>query len=489
MASETDDEEQKRLQLEEFQRQQAAKAIEASRGQPNAIPNEPVRAVDRTVSQIFTARGLPVPDTVIAPTPDIGRMPTPQQQKQLGIGNYIDKFGDPVGPVTDLSGYHLPKPEGAVGIQGVQSPQEEQFWAANPAGAVKDPHTGMLIGLGNGPAPKAITDEYARFGSGQGKPAGGDVVFNPRTGTWESQSGTQPYQRAPTIDDFIDPAIEARRGEIANERALVMDHLNTASKQRTGGGRHGGGGPSPWETEYAKLKALDHADSVLQKEQFGRAHLKAQIAGEEFKRQRGLDTASQTQAFYTAMSNVKSPIGTPEHAQEVMAIAAQLPLAANTSEIRQVLKEHADLHDSHAALLENARQSGATVRMTGIGPRGAQYKVEEAGAVPSQVQQRYIRLQADLKMHQEQADIEKQANIKGLKGKVPYTKAPLLHATQLEMQKLEDRYPSLKPQASTTPTAAPDTTTMRVRRPDGTVGRIPASQLQDALAQGYERVQ
>lgn len=350
---------------------------------------------------------------------------------------------------------------GANTIQGTLSPQEQQFWAANPAGAIKDPETGALIGLGDKPVQPATPSTEA--------------------------TGVAP-QRAPTIDDFLDPAIESRRSEIANERALVMQHLNTASTQRSGG-RHGG--PSQWDTEYAKLKALDHADSVLQKEQFNRAHIKAGIAAEQFKHQQGLDTAKQTQGFYSAMAQVRSPIGTPEHAQEVLAIAGQFPLAVNTPEIKKVLQEHADLHDSHSQLIANALAQGKIVTQTGISASGKPtYKITDPNIIPTQAQNRYDRLQASILQHQEQSDAEKQANVKGGKANVPYSKAPALHADQLEAQRLEQQYPGLKPQTQAAPAiATPDETTLRVRHPNGTIGRIPASQLQDALNQGYQRAE
>lgn len=464
MADDNQDEEQKRLQLEEFQRQQAAAAVEASRDQPNAIPAG--RAVDRTLEQTYTARGLPVPSTVVAPTADIGRQPTEQEQKILGIGNYIDQFGDTIHPTHDASGYPNPMPAHAVGVQGVLSPREEQFWNANPNGAVKDRITGSLIGLGDSDLSRQRALQTADISPTGG--SGAPMTF-----------GGNGQERTPTIDDFLDPAIESRRGEIANERATVMEHLNTASRQRIRGQ-----GLSPWEIEYKKLQALDHADTVLQHEQFSRAHLKLETVKQNNliqQRTQDANTEGEMRQFMYGLDPRQYPPGSVQRDQlfrEKFGSNPQwLDLLARNKEFAKEVDEHIKGHEDVGLVMQQIQQAGGTVRMTGIGASGKPiYKVEEAGAVPAQVEQRYIRLQASIQQHLEQSDQEKKANVAGKKAGVPYSKAAQLHADQLEATQLEKRYPRLKPQEASTDTAG-EPTMIRMRSPDGAEKEVPMNQV------------
>lgn len=288
---------------------------------------------------------------------DQARIASQQSQPTDAVQNAVNRLAqEPAPQVSDYTQRGLLQQAGGVMQGSPLSQQEEAFWQANPNGAVKDPQTGALIGLGSGQAPQGVMDEYARFGSGQGAPA---VKQSP-----QSPFQYQP-QQAPTAQDFINPQIEARRNQIANERSVIMRNLNTFSKVRPGRGQM-----SPWEAEYSKLKAIDHADGVLQREQATQANLKATIAHRNFQTQRVMDTDNQTAQFFAGLNQVKSPIGTPEHAQEVVALSQQFPLAMSKDEVRKTLKEHADLHDNTAQLIANAQAQGKTVTQTGISASG-----------------------------------------------------------------------------------------------------------------------
>lgn len=216
-------EEEKKRALEEFQRQQAAAAVEASRNQPNAIPNEPVNAVDRIQNVV-------------------GNPANPQ-------GYFIDRGQANLGPTGQIP------PAGAVGIQGAPLSQDDQaFWQANPNGAVKDPQTGMLIGLGahNLPRPEAqpALDYYNRNSgiTARQVPGVGFVPF----------SDTRQQPRMVTPADLYNPQIKAQMDNLDREIATRTDALRRASTQRIGKNQ-----PSQHEVLSDELKHLQYSRNVL----------------------------------------------------------------------------------------------------------------------------------------------------------------------------------------------------------------------------------
>jgi hypothetical protein len=166
--------------------------------------------------------------------------------------------------------------------------------------------------------------------------------------------GFQPAAPAPSSNDLIDSAISARRGALDAAKTRQMAILGILPPSAAGlsgvvlpsttRGRHGE--PSQYDQELAKLKFLEHEDTSLSHEQYQNAHLKAAQAAHDFHIQRESDTATQTAGFYAGLSKLKSPIGTPEHAREVVALADKYPLALKSKEARDTLAEHADLHDN-----------------------------------------------------------------------------------------------------------------------------------------------
>ncbi len=390
--------------LEEFQRQQAAAATAASQGQPNAIPAEaeapqPMRAIDQT----FAARGLPTPDTVIAPNANVGQQPTPEQQQQLGIGSHIDQFGQPLGPTHDLSGNPNPAPPGAVGVQGIQSPEEQKFWAANPLGAIPHPVTGELVGLGDTGATKQQTLQ----------------TLNP-----PEQPKRQP---APDFVDIpkIDPNITARRQSIEQEIAAKQEQLQTAITQRFGGGRRGSAQPSQHDVLTQDIRTLEGVRSGLAQTEHQQMQAATVATHQNETAKKEFIVNQDSQLARIALGQITAEPGSLEAKQAIAKIYQDFPYATHDKQTEAALLAESQFHDSRATVIANARAQGLL-------------------PAPNEAQIQYAKLQAGIQGHLETAAVEAKANTDANKANEPYSKAATLHAQQTEAAMLEKQYPALK---------------------------------------------
>lgn len=365
MAGEVDQEEERR-KLEEFQRKEAEAAILASRGQPNAIPAE--RAVDRTVDQLYAARGLQPGSALVNP----GANP------EFGVGNYIDRFGTPIGPTQDQTGYLQKSSEGAVGIQGVLSPREEQFWAANPMGAVKHPETGDLIGLG------------ADYGSRQ--KALEDIQSPEQLAT--SRLPPPDFIRVPEID----PALAARRNEIANEIATTENHLRGANTNRVRGQA------SQYDLMSHKLNTLYHADSALATEFHRQSHEQANAADQNRKAQEKYNINRDATAANIALARITASPGSDEYKRAIVKIHLDHPYASQDPRVEAALVKAATFHDERAAIQARAKEAGLVEEMTGYGQKGPSVKFVKPEAA----------LQAEAIQTQSRKDVAKDLSAIGM---------------------------------------------------------------------------
>lgn len=250
MADETDQEAEARRQLEEYQRQQAAAALEASRNQPNAIPNEPVTAASRVSD--YSDRGL---------------VPTIEPQ----VGQPLET---PAG-----SPYAV--------VQGAPLSQDEQaFWQANPNGAVMDHTTGALIGLGDHRIQgHQYSDTPYTVNAGLGPPA---TPFNQQqrinTGLGPASIPfSAPQQQGPrmvTPADLYNPQIKAQMDNLDREIATRSDALRRANTQRIGKNQ-----PSQHEVLSNELKNLQYSRNILGDEYYRNANNSFAVMRENQKRE------------------------------------------------------------------------------------------------------------------------------------------------------------------------------------------------------------
>jgi hypothetical protein len=370
------DDNQDPLLQEALQRQQDV----APSGRVNVVPpvapptGQPVRGIDLTSAQEYAQRGLAPGSTLVGPTANIGQQPTPEQQQQYGIGNHIDAFGNPLGPTHDLSGNPNPAPPGAVGIQGIVATapgtgpagsggmSEQAFWQANPLGAVRHPQTGDLIGLGNSEAVK-----QARLASiGQGAP--GTAAAAPKL-------PAPDFVQVPEIDKGNLARIQEMDQEIAAKQA----ELQTASTQRTGGGRRGGGSisqPSQHDILTRDINTLRELRTGLSQNY----HQQMQAAFEATKLNTEMgfkhDVAQDALGAHMALSAITDDPGSPEAKQAIAKIRADFPMAIYDPETKAKLLEAATFHDVQGEFLQRAQAAGYLPKMVSISSKGPDYKLE-----------------------------------------------------------------------------------------------------------------
>ncbi len=335
------DDEQARLALEEYQRQQAATAVQASQGQPNAIPNEAPQPDLTTRAVDYTQRGLPM-GNVLQGEPDPNAPST---------GFYINQAGENLGSTTQAA------PQGAIGIQGVVSPQEVAFWQANPLGAVPHPVTGELIGLGGNVASRQAALES---------------ITPP-----EQIAGSRLQQPDFVNVTPVDPALIDRRNQIANEIANTQAQMRGASTQRIGRGQ-----PSQFESLNAKLATLQHADSALANEHFRQSQQSAHAADQNRKMQEQYSIAQDATAAQIAMGRITAQPGTQEYKQAIANIALSYPHAVKDPRVEEALLKASTFHDERAAIAQKAAEAGLVEQVVGYGQKGPtiKYVAPTAGA-------------------------------------------------------------------------------------------------------------
>lgn len=88
------------------------------------------------------------------------------------------------------------------------------------------------------------------------------------------------------------------------------------------------------------------------RDQLMQARIEAQGASTRYKAWKESETASQTSAFFNGLPDIESKfsVGTPEYATAYAQHLAKYPLAASTSEVRDITKTHATLDDTQAQL-------------------------------------------------------------------------------------------------------------------------------------------
>lgn len=271
-------------------------------GTPSPQPN--VRAVE------YAQRGLPVEgeQNAFGFTGANTVINVPAGTPTIGIGDYIDRAGNSLGPT------HSPAPQGTVGVQGRLSPQEEQFWAANQMGAVPHPVTGELIGLGSNESSR-----QARL----------DSITQPDQFTGP-QIPSPNYVPVPERD----PAVGARRAEIANEIAQKQNELRGASNQRIGRGQL-----SQAEIIRRDIAILQHVDSGL-----------------------ALHEHQQNQAIHEA-THLNSAMQ-KEYDIRRDSTAAQIALSKLPSDDAEALKAITKIYFDHAHATEDPRTEAALISET-----------------------------------------------------------------------------------------------------------------------------
>lgn len=318
------DEDEQRKLLEEFQRQQAEQARRASQNQPNAIssePSQPSRAVD------YAQRGL---------------------VQNLEGGGFESRA--PGTPFAAVQGSPL-------------SDQEQSFWAANPNGAVKDPITGNLIGLGSTPERQKQVEE-----SVPQRP----VFVNAGLGGIGQAATPPPAQfreqvRQPSeIPNFVnipevDPNISARRSQIAQSIADIDRRLPSAQTQRLVRGQ-----PSERERLIMERAHYVRADDVLANELHNQNQARTHASDLNMKMRDQYAMTQDATALREDFNKIKSKPGTPQYAQDVLNLRINHPDAMRDPRSVELLDRAARSHEEEAAFLQRAQEQGVTPQVSGF---------------------------------------------------------------------------------------------------------------------------
>lgn len=327
---------------------------------------------------------------------------------------------------------------GASGDNPLQSaPQgDEAFWAANPNGAVKDPQTGMLIGLGNAQAPRPEAQPALDFYKNRGVPQ--QQQFQAR----------QPQ----SIHEYRNEKINSQITNLENDQAIGMRRLQSLSPVSPGRGQD-----SPREIEEKRLKLVQHSLGVLKNERKDQTAMafKYETANQKLQKETDHQNAG-TEIARWVNTLPKDPTARQQAWQQELANRPDwLEAISQNSGVRdyvkEALKSHQTVAEQAAAL--RAAVPGRDVAITGGEGGKGRFKVTDPTAVPNVARTRYNRLQGELTYHTETAANELKA-----KPKQPYSGLATLHATQKELAGLEKDYPGLRtaaPEATATPSATP----------------------------------
>jgi hypothetical protein len=218
--------------------------------------------------------------------------------------------------------------------------------------------------------------------------------------------------------------------------------------------RQRGGGPSRWEQlqqEHRELGSDIEHYSLLE----------ARQNHESYIQNRNAAAAQQFSGMVNEMEQLTSPIGSKEHAKDVLAIAAKYPVGAMSTAGRELLQRHSTMHDSTAELLDQIHQAYPELKLkpSHIGPGGVSWTVDKPTDEPAGAdKRRYSRLQASIEQHKTQAAAEAQTNRKAGQENVPYSQSAEWAGDQAELKALEQQYPSLRPAPPAGKEAAPTAT-------------------------------
>lgn len=390
---------------------------------PNAV-----RAAD------YAQRGLPT-----GPVAQ-GGDPVPVGFNNPQTGNFINPTGQNLGP-TNVNGRYQGNPPGAVGIQGALSPEEQAFWGANPNGAIKDPQTGNLIGLGTAtPALPAVNENgMVTVNAGLGPPG---TPYNQQTRVNEGlgpPSPKIPDQRV--IPDFIqipeiNPVVIAQRQQLQNEIMATRNELRGASSARFKGQ------PSQREILSQRLNTLTDANNSLGLEFYRQTEAQRKATDENRGLQDKYITHQDVMEATKAIAKIQAPHGSDEFKKQYFDITDRYPNAMKDAAFKADVLKTAQFHDERAAARERAIAAGLVVQDVGVGQKGVSQKFVDPNAVPNAAQSRMAKIQGDLLYHSESATAQKAID----KGKLPYKGMAVQHALEKEMQELEKSYPGLKPQ-------------------------------------------
>lgn len=355
-----DEIEKEKLRAEAAQRLQNLQAEAAQR--LSGAPPIPATITAASRASEYAQRGLPTGDTVQGDQPAVDR-----DNPQTGL--YTNQTGENLGRVQPGQ----QSPAGSTGIQGQQSPDEAAFWQANPNGAVKDPQTGMLIGLGNvAPTPPPVdANGMVSVNSGLGPPA---VAYNDQT---RINTGLGPpagrFSIQQEIPDFvhipeIDPGVVAQRRSIQNELAATMRDLNTASSVRPRGGI------SQREVLNQKLQQLTQANNALGQEHYRQSEARARAAMKNSDLQDKYRTNQDVIGATKALGGIQAAPGTPEHKAALAQIALNYPNAMRDKTFESKVIAASQFHDAREATRQRATEAGLIPVTTGYGQKGESVK-------------------------------------------------------------------------------------------------------------------
>jgi hypothetical protein len=282
--------------------------------------------------------------------------------------------------------------------------------------------------------------------------------------------------QSPTLED-------AHVADILQRRSAISDQMNTI-KTRLGivlptpgtavvlapQGQH--------RDLLGQLDALEREDRNLLSEHHDISALNTRNTTENFARQMHILTQDDNTSLANDLLKIQQDPnikpGTDDHFNAVLSAASKHPYATQSESGRMLLRGTAAVHDNAAALKDRAystrfnqafkeasqvaRKHGVDVQYDNEGFPSIDLTAKSAGAsaasesVPANVQSRYAKLQADAQMHEELSAKEAAANVDKKSDKyanIPYSKAPLYHATKAEMAQLEKRFPGLATDSET----------------------------------------
>jgi hypothetical protein len=225
-------------------------------------------------------------------------------------------------------------------------------------------------------------------------------------------------QGRPAPPDFVqipqvDPNVTAQRQSVAQEIQATTNDLNNTRN------------PVAARNIKSRLDTLNHVYNGLAATEHQQNTAATLATKQNTTMQKQWVTNQDTQGANAAYKNLSTlEHGSDEKRDAIWKINQDFP--NSDSETKKLLLEEA------ISNRQAANDKAIADRVQG-----------KSGQVPQGAQSRYIKLQADIQQHMDQSAAEAKAN---KTPDVPYSKAPALHADQMEKTLLEQRYPGLNPQ-------------------------------------------
>jgi hypothetical protein len=173
--------------------------------------------------------------------------------------------------------------------------------------------------------------------------------------------GSQQYlatngQATPDFHDLVDNAISAKRDAIESRKNQVLTRLGVI--QPAQGTSVVLAGPRERHDLLNEWKVLEGESNQALLEHHYNAAENARNSHENFIRNRAIQTDQEFSGLTDYLGNIQAPIGTPEHAQEVLKGVTMFPRGAMSQAGKLLLKEHAQTHDNLSDILANVRAQG-----------------------------------------------------------------------------------------------------------------------------------